>query len=412
MNIMTLPENTTVEACVYDSFESLEPTQNQWDAFVESVGCDVFMTYDWQRIWWKYYGADRLLKIFIFRHNSQLVGIIPLFFEKIRLGFVSMICGKIVDSDFSIYAVTLPVCREFLSAVMENFFTNIRTCDWDALHIGPLAGLYDNFGHILGLCGRCQQNGFRIKTTVTNIQTFFLLAASDGQPIEMMSRKQEKQIRQKYRILYEALGGQGKAITSCFSTEAEFEKSFANFVDMHQRHWQKQNQAGHFGDWPASLEFHHEVALSQLKRGRLRLMEVKTDGQPLGYKYSYKFGDTFVEFLDARADGDHFSRAGLGNIVFYEQLKKAQQEQVRYINSGRGKYEHKLRMGGKFFDMNNIYIFRNSSVAAARVNIFRVCARLLDICYYKIWFSRLAPKLALWRRPLWKLWIRSVAFAT
>ena len=56
-------------------------------------------------------------------------------------------------------------------------------------------------------------------------------------------------------------------------------------------------------------------------------MEVKTDGQSLGYKYAYKFGDTFVEFLDARADGDRFARAGLGNIIFYEQLKKAQEEQ-------------------------------------------------------------------------------------
>ena len=174
-------------------------------------------------------------------------------------------------------------------------------------------------------------------------------------------------------------------------------KTFANFVDMHQRHWQKQNQAGHFGDWPCSLEFHREAALAQLKRGRLRLMEVKTNGQPLGYKYAYKFGDTFVEFLDARADGEQFARAGLGNIVFYEQLKKARQEQVRYIDSGRGRYEHKLRMGGKLFDMNEIYVFRNNLLAVARVNIFRVLARLFDICYYRVWYSRLAPKLALRR---------------
>jgi hypothetical protein len=335
-----------------------------------------------------------------------------MFFEKIRLGPVSLRCGKIVGSDFSIYAITLPINKKLLPAVMENFFTNISTHNWDALHIGPLAGLYDDFGHVLGLCGRYQQNGFRVKTTANNVQAFFLLTDSAGQATEIVSGKWERQIRKKYRILRQALGNEAAPLTSGFAADAEFERTFANFVDMHRRHWQKQNQAGHFGDWPCSLEFHHDAALSQLKRGRLRLMEVKTDGRSLGYKYSYKFGDTFVEFLDARADGDHFSRAGLGNIVFYEQLKKAQQEQVRYIDSGRGKYEHKLRMGGQLFDMNNIYIFRNSLVATARVNIFRALARLLDICYYKIWFSRLAPKLALRRRPLWKTWIRSVAFAT
>jgi CelD/BcsL family acetyltransferase involved in cellulose biosynthesis len=245
-----------------------------------------------------------------------------------------------------------------------------------------------------------------------NVQTVFLLAKSDGKPTEILSKKRESQIRQKYRILREVLGEQAESLTSHFAADGEFEKTFANFVDMHQKHWQKQNQAGHFSDWPRSLEFHHEVALSQLKRGRLRLMEVKTDGQSLGYKYSYKFGDTFVEFLDARADGDHFTRAGLGNIVFHEQLKKAQQEQVRYIDSGRGKYEHKLRMGGVLFDINNIYIFRNNLFAAVRVSIFQALAHSLDICYYKIWFSRLAPKLALRRRPLWKAWIRSAAFGS
>ena len=137
----------------YDSFEPLASMQPQWDAFVESVGGEIFMTYDWQRIWWKYYGSERQLKIFVFRNNGQLVGIIPMFFEKIRLGPVSIRCGKIVGSDFTLSTVTLPIRKELLSDVLEKFFTDIKTCcQWDVLHIGPLSGLYDDFDDVRRLC--------------------------------------------------------------------------------------------------------------------------------------------------------------------------------------------------------------------------------------------------------------------
>ncbi len=42
-----------------------------------------------------------------------------------------------------------------------------------------------------------------------------------------------------------------------------------------------------------------------------------------------------------------------------------------------------------------------------RASLFASLSRLLHLCYYRIWFSRLAPRLPFKRRPLWKLWIRT-----
>ena len=402
----------TVETEIFESFESLESMRPEWDLFVQMAGCAIFMTFDWLRVWWKYYGAGRQLKICVFRYEGQLVGIIPLFFEKIRFGPVSIRCGKIVGSDFTLSTIILPIQKEFLCEVLRKFLAKIKNCcRWDVLHIGPLSGLYSDSGEVLKLCRQHLQKDYRVSAANNNVQTFFLLVDDNGKPTDLVSKRQERHLRQKYHALQEIIGDNAASLISRFATSADFEESFANFVRMHQRHWQKQNQQGHFGDWPKSQEFHHELAETQLKQDRLRLLEVKADGQPLGYKYAYKFGDTCVGFLDTRADDKRFSRAGLGNIIYYELFKKAQQEHVRYIDSGRGKYEHKLRIGGKLFDINNIYIFRNNLFTAAKVNTFRFLACLLDICYYKVWYSRLAPKLPLRRKPLWKLWIRSAAFA-
>jgi CelD/BcsL family acetyltransferase involved in cellulose biosynthesis len=82
---------------VFDSFDELASMQQEWDNFVESVGSEIFLTFDWCRIWWKYYGKNRTLRVFVFRINNELLGIIPLFFEKIWLGLVPIRTVKIVD---------------------------------------------------------------------------------------------------------------------------------------------------------------------------------------------------------------------------------------------------------------------------------------------------------------------------
>ena len=67
--------NDKVEVEIYNSFSALEPIKREWDRFIEEIGGEIFLTYDWCRIWWKYYGVDRDLGIFVFRHCGEICGI-------------------------------------------------------------------------------------------------------------------------------------------------------------------------------------------------------------------------------------------------------------------------------------------------------------------------------------------------
>ena len=67
-------------------------------------------------------------------------------------------------------------------------------------------------------------------------------------------------------------------------------------------------------------------------------------------------------------------------------------------------------LGGKLFPMRDIYVFQKRMLSRARVYAFRLLSRLLNFFYYKVWFMRIAPRLPLRRRPLWRIWIRSNAF--
>jgi hypothetical protein len=187
----------------------------------------------------------------------------------------------------------------------------------------------------------------------------------------------------------------------------DFETIFSGFVTMHQSHWQNLGKAGHFGDWPMSYEYHKEMAEKQMMHGRLRMMVSKWGDFPLGYEYAYKYGKRYYAILNSRLEPADIKNVTLGIPMFCEQAKMAINENVEYIDAMRGKYEYKLRLGGKLFHIKSICVIPRKISVRLRVYLFRLCAQLLNLCYYKIWYCRIAPKLPFRRRPLWKTWIRS-----
>ena len=83
---------TTVETL--SSFQESSIGREEWDRFVYEVGGDLYVTYDWCRIWWQHYGDLRQLRLYIFRRGGQLVGLAPMFIEEIRLGLIKLKIAK------------------------------------------------------------------------------------------------------------------------------------------------------------------------------------------------------------------------------------------------------------------------------------------------------------------------------
>ena len=385
--------------------------QDEWDDFVEENGGDIFMTYDWCRIWWKYYGKNRDLKIFIFRSNGDLVGIIPLFFEKIWLGPVFVRTIKIVGSDFSLTQFSLPIRKRYIPETVRMLFETIYKYKWDIMLIGPIAGLYEHYDLLKKSLRENEGLSYRICESNRGVQTYFKLAKYWDSHLLTFSKNGRRSVKRNYEALYQSLKEKkGVLVTRCAEHD-DFEEIFKSFVDMHQLHWQSLGKAGHFVDWPMSCEYHKEVAENQMMHGRLRMMVSKWGDYPLGYEYAYKYGNRYYAILNSRLEPNVIKNVSLGIPMFCEQVKMAIDENVEYIDTMRGKYEYKMRLGGKLFPMKGILVTRRGLFVSARVLWLRFFSKMLDLCYYKIWYCRIARKLHLYNRSLWRLWIRTCAFS-
>ena len=47
------------------------------------------------------------------------------------------------------------------------------------------------------------------------------------------------------------------------------------------------------------------------------------------------------------------------------------------------------------------------TISRSRARLAIVLSDILNLVYYRVWFSRIAPRFGIPLRPLWKRWIRS-----
>ena len=400
--------NKEITCSVYSSFEEIGDLQPHWDAFVEEVSGDIFLTFDWSRIWWQYYGKGRELCVFIFKNSDQnIVGIIPMFFETIWVCLVPVRIGKIVGCDFTLAQFTLPLHPGYLDSCIKLFLETLKSMQWHILNIGPLAGLSANTESLKDALCRFLSDSEKVAIRDGIVQTYFKLQPTWEKHLACLSKNQRREIVRKYAAIEKKVPNSVANLKTIFADNENFDSIFHAFVNMHQKHWQSIGKCGHFGDWPNAFEFHHDVAKAQLQRGRLRLTSVQIYSDILGYEYAYKFGAKYFAFLNARTEEQAYDEIGIGTINFSEQVKLAIGEKVDCIDAMQGKYEYKLRLGGELFATKKISIIRKGLINTFRVKMFFAVAFLLNIIYYKIWFNRIAPRLPFKRSPIRKFWIRT-----
>lgn len=395
-----------VEIC--EDFEDSSISQTEWDAFMESVNAEIFLTFDWCRIWWKFYGKKRQLGIFVFREEDNICAILPLFFEKIWLGPISVRAIRIVGADYMPVTVSIPIKKTFVDQVVKMLVKSIDAIwRWDLFNLGDLSGKYPLKDELLHALKCALGPSYRFKIISEDVETYFQVAEDWEQQVAGLAKNQRTNVRRAYR----AISGNHISVRSGLASKEEFLRMFNNFVQMHQNHWQQLGKPGHFGAWPASLDFHREVAKIQLGYNRLRLIEIKFDDQIVGYEYLYKFSDTYYWFLNSREEKKINPRIDYKWIAFHEKIENALKDSVSCIDGMRGRYEYKLSMGGKYFPINSLLIYSKKLPTPPRVILFRSLAWFFDVCYSKLWHARIAPRLGIKRKAFWDKWIRFHPFS-
>ena len=403
INVEELATRPEIRCQVDTDLASLSPLRSDWDALVAQTGGDIYFTYDWCCTWWRYYGRGRRLCILSFRDGARLVSLLPLVVERLWVGPVPIRVARLLGADSTTVVLNPPVAPEHAHSVYTTALRRLLDegrCE--AVWFGPLAGNRPHRRALREACQACVPRVRIIRDRDIGVHTIFHLPDTFEQYLAGLDKSQ----RGNYRRDRRNLDKQYPLHLDCIHGAAEVGSLFEEFLALHEAQWRSQGMLGHFGDWPEAVAFNRDLVRAMAPLGRLRLERLTAGAEVVAYDYSFRLGDRLYWRLPARRTGEPWDRLGLGRVSLVERIEAAITAGIRHIEGGSGHYDYKVRLGATEYPLGSMLI-AGGTVAIAKARLLCHWADLLHRLYYKAWFSRIAPRLPLRRRPLWQMWIRS-----
>jgi hypothetical protein len=385
-------------------FGSFDGRREEWDRSVEALGGAVYMTYDWVLTWWKFYGEGRDLRVFVFAAGERIVGLLPMYVDRLGVGPFSVRIARLVGSNIPPKIFNPPVDATWAPAIWARVVEELTGPDGcDILSIGPMSELHAPADALVRAGGAC---GDRVKRCEVQrgVHSVFHLPATMDEYFEALS-KNERKNRRKYelRVLKKECDTRTEVLSDADVVEAEFDR----FARQHASQWEAQGRRGHFGDWPKAEAYNRELVRAQSRLGRVRFVRIVADGEVVASQYAFMFHNTCFWELPARAVGERWDRFSLGPTGLVTMIDAAIREGAKRLEGGLAHYDYKLRLNAREQAALTVRLVANrmsSRIRAAAAGVFRLA---LLYAYQKVWYRRIVPRWPrLSRGPQWMLWLR------
>lgn len=405
---LTQPANPLPRAALIrrleTSFAALESSRSSWDECVIRLGGSIYMSFDWCRTWWEFYGDARELRIFLFYSDDNLVGIVPFYIDSLRFGPWRFRVARLVGANIPPKAFNAPIHIQYAESIFEQILVQLIQRDGcDALSFGPVSDLQQSRGILETVCAKRRDIVLPAKVSA-DVHSSFSLPATMEDYYQSLS-KNERKNRRKYEL--RLLKKEYDTRVDIISEPQEACKEFECFVEQHARQWQAEGKTGHFGAWPRALEFNRALLAAQAPLGRARFIRILANGEVIANQYTYAFGDTYYWELPARAVGGPWERFSLGPTGIVTMIDAGIQEKKARLEGGLTHYDYKVRLGAEEFAVRTVRVVADrwrSRLGQIFFNAIRFC---FHYAYHRIWYRRVVPHLPSGlKRPQWMFWLR------
>jgi CelD/BcsL family acetyltransferase involved in cellulose biosynthesis len=399
--VIPLQSSTTkIECRLYTSFSDLEAHWAAWDEIAASAGAPIYMTFDWCRIWWEFYGHGRELAIFGVMADDTLAGVLPIYIDGSSFWPFKVRIARLVGAtDGPTKVLDPPLRRDIAATALRLVVARLlreRSCD--LVSLGPVSATSPS---LEGLTANQAGESNRVRLRQTGVLAYYDLSGRPEDYLATLGRSEQK--HRRYDIRYLDRQGAEEALVGGAGTDIELE--FHAFARMHTTDWNVLGRPGHFYAWPRAYEFHLALTKCFFRLDRLRLHKIRVGQDVISYDYAYAFGPAFFWELRARSLDKRWAKISLGSCALIFLLRHAVRERAACLYAGIGSQEYKTRLGAKERPVVTIDISPDDRLTGAFVGGYRLAYRVLETLYFKLWYMRIQPRLPKYfHRPIWKFW--------
>lgn len=346
-------------------------TKEEWDSLLHNSASDVvFMTWQWQRVWWQHFGIQedcRLHLLALRDERGTLVGIAPLFISSVPLplpreykpgvlrpegeGTAMRIVRLVGGIDIADYLdVIAPPDRVYdvWEAVVD--YLMLHEDEWDVIDFHSVPEWSPSRQALSDLAEDWSLSFQAFREDVCPV----LELPGDWNSYQMSLRKKDRhELRRKVRKL------EGRDDVRWFlvpSTDREAMRSgMREFLDLHRK---SGVDKAHFMDDDMAA-FFLKMVDSLLDTGWLDLAILEVDGQPAAAYFSYNYKGRI--YLYNSGYDPRFAAYSAGIALLAYRIHKAINQGIKYFDFLRGDEPYKYDFGAADTYVYRAIIGRNGS---------------------------------------------------
>lgn len=332
-----MPGRPAVRITVVDTNDGFAALREQWDALQNSsIETSIFLSWEWQFYWWKYYGKQQKLRLLLVTSGDRIVGILPLYiqpvtlFRQIQVSLLRLV-GTGGDTSPDYLGPILERGTENETAQLLADFVLTHMQDWDVLRLTdmPQDSIFQQ-----ALTSLCRERNVRFSHGLSariaiiplpESWEAYLGSMTSSHRYNMVSRmrKLERQFRMRF---------------FAWSDAENIDTAVDRLIELHCLRWQGRNESHAFSS-PEYIDFHREVIRVCLERGWLRLYCLEADNVIIAMHYCYRFRNQIFEFQGGFDPA--YAKFALGQVITGYSIQNAIEEGNSVYDFLRGDYEHK-----------------------------------------------------------------------
>lgn len=362
-----------------ETIEKFELLRDDWDIVLEyAADTSVFMSWEWQYNWWRYYGRENRLCILTAWENERLIGILPLYIQQVvvyRICPVNVLrfigTGGDTSPDY-LGPVLQPISAKPTALAFVDFLLK-ELGGWDIFHLSDLC--HDSI-FFKTLTKQRTTPDFHLTTSVAANIAFITLPTSWDDYLASVHRDRRYTIRSTRRKFESHFGGR-------FYVKSE-EEGIDEVIDylmrLHHQRWQTKGERHAFSS-PEYVGFHRDVIHACARRGWIRFYCLEANALPIAIFYCYRFRNR-IYYFQAGFDPD-YERLRPGLVLIGFAVECAIQEGNKIFDFLRGEHEYKTQWGKSMHETHTLNGYRRG----LRSEVYRF--RELRIPALKRWLKSL-----------------------
>lgn len=325
--------------------------REDWNELLErSSFSNVFLTFEWLRVWWKFFKRGKL-SIVLVKEDNKLVAALPFYIDKIGLIRVLKLIGT-GESDYGGFIMDKAVSNdEFLKYIFRYIETQLK---WDVIDFreipekSPLQSFLERNTRWLSILPYCRYElsdtckcfyiSYKRESSISEKVSDHHVKA-DNSILELnnyMHNKVDKSILSQLKRKERKLRKRGELSFEVIKTPDDALKN--HFFITHIKRWKRDRVISKFSFYKYR-RFHSEVINKFGCNGSLYFTALKLGDEYISYSYSFMYNKKIYYYICAYDLS--FERFSPGNLLLKYNLEKMSNTDIEELDLLRGDEEYK-----------------------------------------------------------------------